>query len=60
MVRPGEEEARFFAPADEGGLGLCREQTPRELGGSGPSLEGDRFLLRACEAYEATAKLPAE
>ena len=58
MVKQGEEAAAFFAPPEEGGLGLRPEDTPRELGGSGPSLDGDRFLLRACERYEATARLP--
>ena len=57
LVREGEEH-RFFEPAPAG-CGLVPDQTPRELGGSGPSLDGDRFLMRACERYDARALFPA-
>jgi hypothetical protein len=57
LVRPGQEHAHFFAPASAGGCDLERESTPRELGGYGPSLDGDRFLLKACERYDAEATL---
>ena len=57
MVRPGEEAQHFFAPLPKG-AGLRREDTPVELGGSGPSMGGDRFLLRACERYDETATMP--
>ena len=58
LVRKGEEETHFFAPKPFG-AGLRREETPTELGGDGPSLEGDRFLLKACEMYDETALLPS-
>ena len=56
LVREGEE-ARFFEPPPFG-AGLDQRSTPRELGGEGPSLEGDRFLMRACERYDECATLP--
>ena len=55
LVREGDEK-RFFAPPPHG-AGLRPEDTPRELGGSGPSLDGDRFLTRALERYEREALL---
>ena len=55
LVREGEEDRHFFAPPSEGGCGLRPEEAPKELGGSGPSLDGDRFLMRACERYERDA-----
>lgn len=55
LVRPGEEDATFFAPPPKG-CGLRREDTPKEFGGTSETgLDGDRFLLRACERYDATA-----
>ena len=59
LVREGDEAHHFFSPPPKG-CGLSREQAPKELGGNGPSLEGDRFILRACERYDATARLPAK
>ena len=53
LVREGEER-KFFEPPPHG-AGLDPATTPRELGGTGPSLEGDRFLLRAVERYEREA-----
>jgi hypothetical protein len=50
IVRKGEECAHFLAPG-----ALDPKRVPVELGGSGPSLDGDRFLLRAVELYDATA-----
>lgn len=47
VVRKGEEAAAFLAPGV-----LNPADVPRELGGSGPSLDGDRFLLRAIELYD--------
>ena len=58
LVREGEEASAFFGPPPHG-CGLSREDAPRELGGSGPSLDGDRFLMRACERYDREAPLPA-
>ena len=62
LVLPGEEERTFFAPVEKGGCGLSREDTPPELGGTSTTLrlDGDRFLLRACDLYEESARLPAE
>ena len=57
LVRPGQEAKYFFAPASDGGCGLDRATAPRELCGEGPSLDGDRFLLRACEKYDREATL---
>ena len=57
LVRPGEEQI-FFDPPPRGG-NLRPEDVPKQFGGTGPSLDGDRFLLRACELYEKTALLPA-
>lgn len=54
LVRPGEEARHFFRPPPHG-AGLRPEDTPRELGGCGPSLDGDLFLRRACDWYDATA-----
>lgn len=51
-VLPGEEHLHFLA---DGPRGLRAEDVPRELGGRGASLGGDRFLLRAVERYDATA-----
>ena len=58
LVREGEEASAFFGPPPHG-CGLSREDAPRELGGSGPSLDGDRFLMRACGRYDREAPLPA-
>lgn len=53
MVAPGEEHRHFLAP------GVCRPaEVPPELGGSGPPLDGDRFLAAAVARYDATARLP--
>jgi len=57
LVREGEEKRYFFAPPSEGGCGLNPDEAPKELGGNGPSLDGDRFLMRACERYERDALL---
>lgn len=57
LVRPGQEAQHFFAPASAGGCDLDRATAPREFGGDGPSLDGDRFLMRACEKYDAEATL---
>ena len=54
LVRPGDEPRHFFRPPPHG-AGLRPEDTPREFGGRGPSLEGDLFLRRACDRYDATA-----
>lgn len=54
MVNEGEEHLHFLAP------GACRsEDLPPEVGGTGPPMDGDRFLQRAVEHYDATATLPA-
>lgn len=55
LVRKGEEQDHFFADEAAGGCGLDRHSAPREIGGSGPSLDGDRFLLRACTMYDEHA-----
>lgn len=55
MVNEGEEHLHFLAP------GRCRsEDLPPEVGGTGPPMDGDRFLMRAVEHYDDTASLPAE
>lgn len=54
IVRKGEERAHFLAPG-----ALDPSAVPRELGGTGPSLDGDRFLMRAVELYDTTATLHA-
>eukprot|EP00931_Biecheleriopsis_adriatica_P103355 TRINITY_DN78201_c0_g1_i1.p1 TRINITY_DN78201_c0_g1~~TRINITY_DN78201_c0_g1_i1.p1 ORF type:complete len:487 (+),score=112.35 TRINITY_DN78201_c0_g1_i1:84-1544(+) len=54
MVHEGEERKHFLAP------GVCDPaDVPTEMGGSGASLDGDRFLLNAIERYDATATLEA-
>lgn len=57
LVRPGQEAAHFFAPTAAGGADLDPATAPKEFGGHGPSLDGDRFLMRACERYEELATL---
>ena len=57
LVRKGEESRYFFSPPPHG-CGLRPEDTPPELGGSGPSMQGDRFLLKAMEKYDREATLP--
>ena len=54
VVRRGQEHAPggFLAPG-----ALDARAVPVELGGEGPSLDGDRFLLRAVELYDATATM---
>lgn len=50
VVPLGQEKAHFLGP----GLDACDpSHVPRELGGSGPTLGGDRFLARAMERYDA-------
>ena len=58
LVREGDEAKFFFDGGANAatGLGLRRDQIPSSFGGSGPPLDGDRFLLRACEAYDRTAR----
>ena len=58
LVREGQE-AIFFAPSSDGGCALERAAAPREFGGDGPSLGGDRFLALAVQRYDATATLAA-
>jgi hypothetical protein len=57
LVKPGEEERHFFAPD---GCGLDRNLAPAELGGFGPSLDGDRFIMRSIASYDSSALLPAQ
>ena len=57
LVRPGQEATHFFSPD---GVDLDRATAPKEIGGYGPSLDGDRFLMRACERYDAGATLDPE
>eukprot|EP00322_Chrysochromulina_rotalis_P018995 CAMPEP_0115835464 /NCGR_PEP_ID=MMETSP0287-20121206/4207_1 /TAXON_ID=412157 /ORGANISM="Chrysochromulina rotalis, Strain UIO044" /LENGTH=382 /DNA_ID=CAMNT_0003288921 /DNA_START=117 /DNA_END=1264 /DNA_ORIENTATION=- len=59
MVRVGQEDKFFFGPSSVGGCDLDRETAPKEIGGFGPSLDGDRFLMLACEKNETEATLPA-
>jgi len=55
LVSAGEEYDHFLAPRAD----CCDPQdVPVELGGSGPPMDGDRFLARAVERYDATAVLP--
>lgn len=55
MVKEGEEQMHFQAPD------MCdAADLPPEFGGHGPPLNGDRFLAKAVERYEATATLPAD
>jgi len=52
LVSEGEEHKHFLAP------GACDPaEVPVELGGRGPSLCGDRFVMRALERYDETATL---
>lgn len=58
IVNEGEEHKHFLAPS---GPGTCdAADVPKEFGGSGASLDGDHFLARAMERYDATADLPAQ
>jgi membrane protein DedA with SNARE-associated domain len=59
LVREGHEDI-FFTPPGQGGCGLDRETAPLEFGGRGPSLGGDRFLMRALQRYDNTATLDAQ
>ena len=59
LVREGQESI-FFAPSAQGGCALDRAAAPRDFGGDGPSLDGDRFLALACQRYDATATLDAD
>lgn len=54
LVREGQEERHFFSPVAAGGCGLDQAMAPPEIGGLGEGLDGDRFLLRACEMYDRT------
>ena len=54
MVRAGEERRHFFSKDAPGG-GCDPASTPRELGGTGPSLGGDKFLARAVDRYDRLA-----
>eukprot|EP00931_Biecheleriopsis_adriatica_P055049 TRINITY_DN32471_c0_g1_i1.p1 TRINITY_DN32471_c0_g1~~TRINITY_DN32471_c0_g1_i1.p1 ORF type:complete len:427 (-),score=76.11 TRINITY_DN32471_c0_g1_i1:422-1702(-) len=56
LVNEGEEHKHFLAPS---GLHTCDpDQVPPEFGGTGPSLDGDRFLRRAMDRYDAMAGAP--
>lgn len=59
LVNEGEEHHHFLAVDPANQHGCAPEVLPVELGGTGPPLDGDRFLERAVELYDATAQLPA-
>lgn len=54
IVKAGEEGRHFLG----GDRGVAADTLPRELGGTGPSLQGDCFLEAAVARYDATATLP--
>ena len=56
IVREGEEHLHFLAAEPSRKEGCAPEVLPPELGGTGPPLDGDRFLLRAIETYEAALR----
>jgi hypothetical protein len=53
LVHRGDEHKHFLGGGERG---IRAEEVPRELGGSGASLDGDRFLLRAVQRYDAMAE----
>lgn len=57
LVNEGEEHKHFLSPTSHSACDPA--EVPPELGGSGESLDGDRFLIRAMERYDAMAELPA-
>eukprot|EP00966_Prymnesium_polylepis_P119507 2762091-Prymnesium_polylepis.1 len=56
LVREGEEHLHFLAADPASTHGCAPQVLPAELGGSGPQLDGDRFMLRAIGMYDATPR----
>jgi len=52
IVKKGDEHQHFLKPAL-----MNSKKVPVELGGSGPPLDGDRFLAAAMERYDSEARL---